>query len=118
MNIEKLKNIVVNFLGTDIVHNDFFTNTYDDEYFDLEVKMKLKKIEVEEVSYWNKEFCKVQFIIYLKVEDITIGFNDESESGMLEDDIPSYAWDDMVIKYEDDLYDFLPLVCPKIKLIF
>jgi len=118
MNVEKLKEFVSNFLGKRFVYNSSFSNTYDDDEYDLEVKLSLDTIENKKVSIFNEDFCKFELVIYFKVENITISLGEESESGMLEDDVPSWIWDELRESYEDNIYEFMPIVCPTIKLIF
>ena len=123
MNVENVEKVVFKFI--ELISKDPYEswvyNTYDDDSIYVKINFSPVKVSLKETSLESRTDqipCIYKGTIHLKINKLSMKFNDEWEDFYYKDDLTESGWDELIEYIDNELFNYISQVCVEIKISF
>ena len=123
MNVENVEKVVFKFV--ELISKDPYEswvyNTYDDDSIYVKINFSPVKVSLKETSLESRIDqipCIYKGTIHLKINKLSMKFNDEWEDFYYKDDLTESGWDELIEYIDNELFNYISQVCAEIKISF
>ena len=123
MNVENVEKVVFKFV--ELISKDPYEswvyNTYDDDSIYVKINFSPVKVSLKETSLESRTDqipCIYKGTIHLKINKLSMKFNDEWEDFYYKDDLTESGWDELIEYIDNELFNYISQVCAEIKISF